>query len=135
MHDPLSGIRQSSVLYSLCNFSDLFPGEVQNLRSTTDPSTGSLTLDWDRPLNCETAKDVTVYDVWFKTCASLEGEGYCKTTVKAPATSIHLTRESGLKPLMKYEFKIRARNAGHDGTWSRIVKYVGKYNLDVCLGS
>ena len=97
-----------------------------------DPSTGSLTLEWDRPLNCETAKDVTAYDVWFKTCVTLEGEGYSKTSVKASAASIHLTRESGLKPLMKYEFKIRARNTGHDGNWSRIVKYVGKYT-HACL--
>ena len=97
-----------------------------------DPSTGSLTLEWDKPLNCETAKDVTVYDVWFKTCADLEGEGYCKTVVKAPATSTYLTREFGLKPLMKYEFKIRARNAGRDGNWSRVVKYIGKYT-HACL--
>ena len=103
------------------------PGEVQNLRSTLDTSTLSLTLDWDKPLNCETAKDVTAYDIWFKTCASLEREGYCKTTVKASASHIHLTRESGLKPLMKHEFKIRAQNADHDGDWSRIEKYIGKY--------
>ena len=115
----------------MCDFSDLFPGEVQNLKSTLDPNTASLTLAWERPSNCETAKDVTAYDIWFKPCTSLEREGYCKTTVKASATSVHLTRESGLKPLMNYQFEIRARNAGYDGNWSRISKYIGKSLYDL----
>lgn len=54
--------------------------------------------------------------------------GYKRVTVKAPATSICLTRESGLKPLMKYEFEVRSRNAECEGKWSRIhLIYIGMY--------
>lgn len=48
-------------------------------------------------------------------------------TVKAPATSICLTRESGLKPLMKYEFGVRSRNAECEGKWSTVSKYIGMF--------
>ena len=112
------------------SFLDLFPGEVQNLRSTMDPSTGSLTLEWDKPLNCETDQDVTAYDIRFRPSESSVEEGYCKVTLKAPTMSILLMRESGLRPLMKYDFEVRARNTSYDGNWSRESKYVG-----MCISS
>ena len=52
---------------------------------------------------------------------------YERVTVKAPETSICLTRESGLKPLMKYEFEVRSRNAECVGKWSSVSKYIGMY--------
>lgn len=52
-------------------------------------------------------------------------EGYFKMTVKAPTTSIVLTRESGLKPLTTYDFEVRARNANHSGNWSAVSEYIG----------
>ena len=107
------------------SFLDLFPGEVQNLTSTLDPSTGSLSLEWDRPTNCETDQDVTAYDIRFRPSGSSVEEGYCKLTVKAPTRSIVLTRESGVRPLMRYDFEVRAQNASYDGNWSRESKYVG----------
>ena len=107
------------------SFLDLFPGEVQNLTSTLDPSTGSLSLKWDRPTNCETDQDVTAYDIRFRPSGSSVEEGSCKVTVKAPTTSILLTRESGLRPLMRYDFEVRARNTSYDGNWSRESKYIG----------
>ena len=95
-----------------------------------DPSTGSLFLEWDRPMNCETVEDVTVYDVRFKPCASLEKKDYCMMTVKAPARSILLTRESGLKPLKNYELEVRARNAGYEGNWNGILEHIG---MSICV--
>ena len=50
-----------------------------------------------------------------------------KVAVYAPATSIVLTRESGLKPLTKFDFKVRARNAVHGGEWSTVSEYIGMY--------
>ena len=90
-----------------------------------DPSTGSLFLEWERPMNCETDQDVTAYDIRFRPSGSSVEEGYCKLMLKAPTRSILLTRESGLRPLMKYDFEVRARNTSYDGNWSRETKYVG----------
>ena len=90
-----------------------------------DPSTGSMFLEWDRPINCETGQDVTAYDVRFKQCTSLDKKDYCMMTVKAPERNILLTRESGLKPLKIYKFEVRARNAGYEGNWSEISEYIG----------
>ena len=90
-----------------------------------DSSTGSLTLEWDRPINCETGQDVTAYDIRFKPCTSLDKKDYCMMTVKAPARNIILTRESGLKPLKNYELEVRARNTGYEGNWSGILEHIG----------
>ena len=95
-----------------------------------DPSTGSLILEWDRPMNCETGQDVTAYDIRFKPCTCLEKKGYCMMTVKAPARNILLTRESGLKPLKNYEFEVRARNTGYEGNWSGILEHIG---MSICV--
>ena len=43
----------------------------------------------------------------------------------APATKIVLMRESGLKPLTKFDFAVRARNADHGGEWSVVSEYIG----------
>ena len=81
-------------------------------------------------MNCETDQDVTVYDVRFKPCASLEKKDYCVMTVKAPARSLVLTRESGLKPLKNYELEVRARNAGYEGNWNGILEHIG---MSICI--
>ena len=49
----------------------------------------------------------------------------CKVAVYAPATKIVLTRESGLKPLTKFDFAVRARNADHGGEWSAVSEFIG----------
>lgn len=54
-------------------------------------------------------------------------EDFCKVAVYAPATSIVLTRESGLKPLTKFDFDVRARNAEHEGEWSTVSEYIGMW--------
>ena len=69
--------------------------------------------------------DVKSYDIRFKPCGS-EGN-YCKETVVAPATSIILTRDSGLKPLTKYKFDVRARSVSQEGKWSELSEYIGMF--------
>ena len=54
-------------------------------------------------------------------------EDFCKVAVYAPATSIVLTRESGLKPLTKFDFDVRALNAEHEGEWSTVSEYIGMW--------
>ena len=67
--------------------------------------------------------DVKSYDIHFKPCGR-EGN-YCKKIVFPPATSILLTRESGLKPLTNYIFEVRAQSAFREGKWSEVSKYIG----------
>jgi len=107
-------------------FAALKPGEVQNLRSTLNPIEASLTLNWDQPINTTTAGDVTAYDIRFKMYGG--NNYYSVMAVNAPARSIHLTRESGLKPLTKYTIEVRARNFHCQGEWSYISEYIGMYS-------
>ena len=101
----------------------LVPGQVQNLRSTLDPDTPSLTLKWDKPKNMVADGDVKSYDIRFKLCGK-EGN-YCTETVVTPATKILFTRESGLKPLIKYNFEVRAQSFHREGKWSELSEYIG----------
>ena len=63
----------------------------------------------------------------------VQTKGYLKMTVKAPATTIVLSRESGLKPLTKYDFEVRARNPNHTGRWSAVSEYIGMNSVYVCI--
>ena len=111
-------------------FAALKPGKVQNLRSTLTPHEASLTLNWDQPNNISTAGDVTAYDIRFKESGGGGGNSYYSImTVNVPARSIRLTRESGLKPLTKYAFEVRARNFHCQGEWSCISDYIGTYTM------
>ena len=113
-----------------CFRSGLIPGKVRNLRSTPDTRQTSVTLNWDKPDNVKAAGDVTTYDIRFKPYRR-DSEDYRGMTVKAPAMSVHLTRESGLKPLTKYILEVRARNDGHEGSWSRVSEYIGTYECTI----
>ena len=105
-------------------FAALKPGNVQNLRSTLNPTEASLTLNWDLPNNVISAGEVTAYDIRFE--VSEGGNNYYSVmTVNAPARSIHLNRESGLKPLTKYTLEVRARNFHCQGEWNCISEYIG----------
>ena len=91
-----------------------------------NPTEAFLTLNWDLPTNVTNAGDVTAYDIRFKASGGEGGNGYYSVmTMNAPARSIHLTRESGLKPFTKYTFEVRARNCHYRGNWSCISQYVG----------
>ena len=69
--------------------------------------------------------DVKSYDIRFKPCGR-EGN-YCQKAVVAPATSIFLTRESGLKPMTKYDFEVRAQSSDQEGKWTKHSKYISKF--------
>ena len=116
----------------------LIPGPVLSLKSALDASRPSLTLNWEKPNNVKTARDVTKYDIRFRPfqttthhcdiqSQSRSGpqEDYCTITVDEPTTSAFLARESGLKPLIKYDFEVRARNSSHEGKWSKVSEYIG----------
>lgn len=113
----------------------LVPGKVQNLRSTLDDTIPSLILNWDKPSNAITDEDVTAYDIRFPLPEAGRHTGYRRLTLKAPATSVRLTRESGLKPLLKYEFEVRSRNAEREGEWSTVSKYIGVYSFQLTSDS
>lgn len=106
-------------------FAALKPGEVQNLRSTPNPTEASVTLNWDQPTNVTIDGDVSTYDVRFKVDGGVSRDNYAVKTVKVPARSIHLTRQSGLKPFTSYIFEVRACNTHHNGRWSSISTYIG----------
>ena len=105
----------------------LVPGQVQNLRSTLDTNTPSLTLSWDKPNNMITDGDLVSYHIRFKPTGSGWEGNYCEKKINAPATSIVLTRKSGLKPMTKYDFGIRAQSSRHEGKWTKISKYICKF--------
>ena len=109
----------------------LIPGQVQNLRSTLDPDIPTLTLHWDKPRNMTTDGDVKSYDIRFKPCG--RKGNYCQMAVVAPATSILLTRESGLKPMTKYDFEIRAQSFDQEGKWTKHSKYISKFVVYMLL--
>jgi len=74
---------------------------------------------------------VKAYDIYFRPAGSSWKHGYNTMNVDSPATSVLITRENGFNPLTKYDFKVRARNDGRNGTWSRL-KSTGTYVLHVC---
>lgn len=82
-------------------------------------------LSWDKPKNVKTDRDLSSYDVRFRPSGSVRESDYCTKCVNASATSVHLRRQYGLKPLVKYDFEVRARNSGHEGNWSTVSKYIG----------
>lgn len=102
----------------------LIPGQVENLRSTLNTNKPSLFLNWDKPKNVQKIEDMSMYTIRFKPSGSV-GD-YCNMTVKASTTSVHLKRRHGLKPLMKYDFQVRAQNDHHEGQWKRVSEYIGK---------
>ena len=106
---------------------------VQNLRSVPDTSGPSLTLNWDRPNNTQTATDVGTYIIRFRPSGCMREDSYCNMTVKAPTTSILITTQDGLKPLTKYDFEVRAQNENHEGEWSSVSEYIGICALNVII--
>ena len=52
------------------------------------------------------------------------------STVKAPTTSILLTRESDLIPLTTYDFKVRARSQDGAAEWRTVSAYFGKLSIN-----
>ena len=97
-----------------------------------DTSGPSLTLNWDRPSNTQTAEDVRAYIIRFRPSGCVREDAYYEMTVSAPVTNILLTREDGLKPLTGYDFEVRAQNGDNNGEWSTVSQYIGTCVLTMC---
>lgn len=103
-----------------------------NLSAIQDASTGSVTLYWLAPMfNREL---VTSYDVRFKPVGEakyvyLEPLGVGARENSADnlyELSITVGRSDGLTPLTRCNFEVRAKIHETAGTWSILIKYVGK---------
>jgi len=100
------------------------PGPVENLTTTKDPHTPSVTLNWRRPSNATKCGNVVGYEVCFKS----EDKHFFKVMPlqDASSTVVCLTRDDGLVPLKSHIFKVRACNSDHNGEWSFAREFVGK---------
>ena len=103
------------------------PGRVQNLQCTRDADKSSLTLQWEKPNNAKGDKDVTAYEIRFR--PSNSWQIYQKTMVKAPMTSVLLTKKDGLNSLKTYDLEVRAKNADDEGEWNKVSKYTGTHTV------
>ena len=82
-----------------------------------------MTLNWDPPANTAHVGDITKYEIHFRdNDSSFHGE----KVVNGSTTTTIITRESGLRPLTRFTFKVRAYN--HDdvgGEWRTASTFVG----------
>ena len=68
---------------------------------------------------------MTEYEIRFRPSDSWQI--YQKTTVKAPKTSVLLTKKDGLNSLKNYDLEVRAKNADDEGEWNKVSEYTGTY--------
>ena len=97
----------------------LKPSPVRNLRVDVNADNASATLYWDPPGDGNVC--TTSYDVRFK--LSDNSDTYNSRNIDS--TSIHLTQTCGLKPLMKYDFEVRARSNDEVGEYTLVVAFIG----------
>ena len=88
-----------------------------------------MTLQWEKPNNVKCDEDVTAYDIRFRPSDSWRITPYDKTAVKAPTTSVVLTKKDGLDSLKTYDLEVRAKNADSEGEWSKVSEYTGTFSL------
>ena len=92
-----------------------------------------MTLQWEKPNNVQCDEDVTAYDIRFRPSDSWRITPYDKTAVKAPMTSVVLTKKDGLDSLKTYDLEVRAKNADSEGEWSKVSEFTGtNYNILYC---
>ena len=97
---------------------DWRPGPVQNFMVVNDANMPSANLSWSPPNNIET-KHLVGYEVRFKT----DVDRYKSKTVCG--TSVKLVCDSGLEPLMKNIFEVRACTTRNKGTWTTKEHFIG----------
>ena len=88
-----------------------------------DTHNPSVTLNWDPPANAAHAGYVTKYEVHFQNHDSgFHGEEF----VNGSTTTTVITRESGLRPLSTFTFKVRAYSGdGVSQEWKTVSTFVG----------
>jgi len=101
----------------------LTPDPVQNLTAAVDTHKPSVTLNWNPPANAAHAGYVTKYELHFQ---NHDSGFYGEKVVNGSTTTTVITRESGLTPLSKFTFKVRAYS-GHDASqeWKTVSAFVG----------
>ena len=118
------------VVYSTAHFdihfiyiaTALTPDPVQNLTAAVDTHTPSVTLNWDPPANA--AGYVTKYVISF--CDNNNSCFHGEEVVNGSTTSTVITRESGLRPLTTFTFKVRAYSGdGVSREWRTVSKFIG----------
>ena len=96
----------------MCTFSDIHLiyvttaftlDPIQNLAAAVNPCKPSVTLNWDPPANA--AGYVTKYELHDN-----DSGYYAEEVVKGSTTFTVITRESGLRPLSTFTFKVRAHS-------------------------
>ena len=103
----------------------LTPDPVQNLTAAVDAHNPSVTLNWDPPANAVHAGDITVYEIHFQdnNDRSFHGE----KVVNGSTTTAVITRESGLRPLTTFTFKVRAYSGDcASREWRTVSTFVGR---------
>jgi len=83
----------------------------------------SVTLNWDPPANAAYTGYVTKYEIYFQ---DIDSCFHGKKVVKGSVTTTVITRESGLRPLSTFTFKVRAYS-GDDVSreWRTVSRFVG----------
>ena len=107
----------------------LTPDPVKNLKAALNKRKPSVTLNWDPPDSSVVGENcITKYNIRFKT----EGGLYNEKTVGKSATNVVLGKSLGLKPLLEYNFEVRAQNTYIAGKWETVMAYVGKQSFVEC---
>jgi len=112
----------------------LTPDPVQNLTAAVNPHKPSVTLSWDPPANAAHARYVTKYEIHLqdRNNSSFHGE----KAVDGSTTTTVITKESGLRPLTTFTFKVRACCHGNASQeWRTVSRFIGMqvHNLDLHL--
>ena len=101
----------------------LTPDPVQNLMAAVNPHKPSVTLSWEPPANAIDERDITTYQI----CFWDEEKGFCnERVVNGSTTTTVITRESGLRPLTTFTFKVRAYSGdGVSREWRSVSRFIG----------
>jgi len=103
----------------------LTPDPVRSLIAALDTHKPSVTLSWDPPANAAHAGCVTKYEIHFQdNDSSFHGE----KAVDGSTTTTVITRESGLRPLTTFTFKVRAYSGDNASKeWRTVSRFIGMY--------
>ena len=87
----------------------------------------SVTLNWDPPAHAADAGDITKYEIHYRdNDSSFHGE----KVVNGSTTAAVITRESGLRPLTTFTFKVRACSSDYASQeWRTVSKFIGMQTL------
>ena len=86
-----------------------------------------MTLNWYPPANAADAGDITKYEIHFRdNDRSFHGE----KVVNGSTTTTIITRQSGLRPLTTFTFKVRACSGDYASqVWRTVSKFIGMQTL------